>query len=44
MTLDHLIPLSKGGNHTSDNLALAHGRCNSRRGAGRIPAQLRLLG
>lgn len=40
--LDHLIPLSKGGNHTHDNLAVAHASCNSRRGAGRLPAQLRL--
>lgn len=43
MTLDHLIPLSKGGPHTSRNLAVAHRSCNSRRGAGRLPAQLRLI-
>lgn len=40
---DHLIPLSQGGSHTYQNIALCHRRCNSKRGAGRIPAQLRLL-
>lgn len=44
MTLDHLIPLAHGGPHTAANLAVAHKSCNSRRGAGRLPAQLRLLG
>lgn len=39
---DHLIPLSLGGPHTWANVALAHRRCNSSRGAGRLPAQLRL--
>ena len=43
-TLDHLVPLSKGGNHTADNVRLAHRSCNSRRGAGRLPAQLILVG
>lgn len=43
-TLDHLIPLSKGGNHTAVNLAVAHRSCNSRRGVGYLPAQLRLFG
>lgn len=32
-TADHLIPLSKGGTHSADNLAAAHRSCNSRRGA-----------
>jgi len=41
-SMDHLIPLSKGGAHTYQNVALAHRRCNSQRGAGRLPAQLRL--
>jgi 5-methylcytosine-specific restriction endonuclease McrA/predicted nucleic acid-binding Zn ribbon protein len=31
-TVDHLIPLSKGGTHTWDNVALAHRRCNTSRG------------
>jgi len=38
---DHLIPRSEGGGHDPDNLALAHIRCNSKRG-NRRPAQLRL--
>lgn len=28
-TLDHIIPLSKGGNHTWSNVQLAHMSCNS---------------
>lgn len=43
MSLDHLIPLSKGGPHKAINLRVAHRSCNSRRGNGRIPAQLLLL-
>jgi 5-methylcytosine-specific restriction endonuclease McrA len=27
-TLDHLIPLSRGGSHSEDNLAPAHAICN----------------
>lgn len=43
-SLDHLVPLCANGSHTKDNVALAHRRCNSRRGQGRrIPAQLRLF-
>lgn len=41
---DHLIPVSRGGKSDPNNLALAHRGCNARRGAGRLPAQLRLLG
>lgn len=43
-SLDHLVPLSRGGTHTMDNVALAHLRCNLRRGRGSLPAQLLLLG
>jgi 5-methylcytosine-specific restriction endonuclease McrA len=43
-TLDHLIPIAHHGDHTAINLAVAHRRCNSRRGPGRLPAQLRLIG
>jgi HNH endonuclease len=43
-SLDHLIPLSKGGLHIPENVALAHKLCNNRRFVGNtIPAQLRLL-
>lgn len=31
-TLDHVIPLSKGGSHTMENLRTAHFICNSRKG------------
>lgn len=43
-SLDHLVPLSKGGEHSSRNVRLAHRRCNSRRHDGVLPAQLLLLG
>lgn len=42
MTLDHLVPVSKGGDHVALNVRLAHGSCNSSRGDGRLPAQLLL--
>jgi 5-methylcytosine-specific restriction endonuclease McrA len=32
MSLDHLIPLARGGSHTADNLAVAHLVCNKKRG------------
>lgn len=32
-TLDHVIPLSKGGSHTWDNVKIACHRCNSLKGA-----------
>ena len=31
-TLDHIIPVSKGGNHTFDNVRIACWRCNSIKG------------
>lgn len=42
--IDHLVPLSKGGTHTRDNVRVAHDSCNLRRSDGRIPAQLLLVG
>lgn len=33
MTFDHVVPLSKGGTHTPENVKLAHRGCNSRKGA-----------
>lgn len=30
-TLDHVIPLSRGGSHTYDNIRIACGSCNSRK-------------
>jgi 5-methylcytosine-specific restriction endonuclease McrA len=43
LSFDHLIPLSRGGSHTKQNVAVAHLICNLKRGAGRIAAQLRLV-
>lgn len=31
-TLDHIIPLAKGGVHAPSNMQLAHDRCNSDKG------------
>lgn len=42
LSFDHIIPLSKGGAHIESNLQVAHLRCNTRRGAGCLPAQTRL--
>lgn len=42
-TLDHLVPLSQGGPNDPSNLALAHRKCNLKRGtSGEV--QLRLVG
>lgn len=32
VSLDHVVPLSEGGNHAVENLRPAHRWCNSRRG------------
>jgi 5-methylcytosine-specific restriction endonuclease McrA len=32
MSLDHVVPLAKGGQHTLNNVKLAHKVCNSRKG------------
>lgn len=34
-SVDHIVPLSKGGDHTYSNVRSAHFWCNSKRGAGR---------
>ena len=43
MSIDHVVPLSKGGNHTKQNCVLAHRSCNSRKGAKNIQQQMRLF-
>lgn len=43
-SIDHVVPLSQGGEHTYTNVVLAHKRCNSKRGAGYLPVQPSLLG
>lgn len=42
-SIDHIVPLSKGGNHTKRNVQLAHFICNSRKSDGGTD-QLRLFG
>jgi len=42
-TIDHLVPLSKGGSDSPENVACAHRECNTKRNA-HGPAQLILLG
>lgn len=41
-TLDHIVPLSKGGEHVSENLQCACWRCNHHKAAGAANDQLRL--
>ena len=43
-SLDHVIPLSKGGPHDPDNVRLAHLRCNVEKGADGGNEQLLLIG
>ena len=42
-TLDHIVPLARGGSHDTANLQCAHFICNSRKGAAGSQ-QLRLIG
>jgi 5-methylcytosine-specific restriction endonuclease McrA len=42
-SVDHLIPIARGGTHEPRNVALAHLRCNQSRGADRKAAQLLLI-
>lgn len=42
-SLDHIIPLSKGGSHTYDNIALTHLLCNIRKRDRAITQQMRLF-
>lgn len=32
-TLDHVVPLTRGGKHAPSNVRVAHRRCNSKKGA-----------
>lgn len=43
-TLDHIVPLSLGGRHASENVQLAHFGCNARKGNRPAGEQLRILG
>lgn len=40
-SLDHIIPISKGGLHSWDNIQIAHRVCNSRKSSKTISSQLR---
>jgi len=42
-SFDHIIPLSLNGEHSQINLQLTHLSCNVKRGAGRLPSQIRML-
>jgi 5-methylcytosine-specific restriction endonuclease McrA len=42
VSLDHIVPISKGGAHTMDNVRLVHVSCNSRKGA-KVPAHVLCL-
>lgn len=35
-SIDHVVPLARGGDHTPDNVKLAHLRCNQRKGYGTV--------
>ena len=39
-TLDHVVPISKGGSHTYDNVQCLCRRCNSHKGVGPQPTDL----
>lgn len=43
-SIDHIVPLASGGEHSYKNTQLAHFRCNASKGARRIVGQLRLVG
>lgn len=39
-SLDHIVPLARGGTHEPANVQLAHRSCNSRKGAKLLPIRL----
>lgn len=43
-TIDHVVPLARGGSDTMDNVKAAHFLCNSKKGARGGGEQLLLLG
>jgi 5-methylcytosine-specific restriction endonuclease McrA len=43
-TIDHIVPLSKHGEHTRENSQCAHNLCNARKNTKACGSQLRLIG
>jgi len=43
LSFDHIVPLSRGGSDSEQNIRVAHLHCNKKRGAGRIAGQMVLL-
>ncbi|WP_405149455.1 HNH endonuclease [Sphaerisporangium sp. NBC_01403] len=43
-SIDHVVPLARGGDDTRGNVQLAHRGCNSRKGASDGPRQTALVG
>lgn len=43
-SLDHIVPVSKGGGHVASNMQTAHLRCNLQKSTGATNDQLRLVG
>lgn len=43
-SLDHIIPLSKGGTHTRDNVCCAHLQCNQLKNNSTVDQQMLLIG
>lgn len=43
LTIDHIIPKSKGGLNTKDNLAICCGKCNNLKDNGKVKALFNLL-
>lgn len=43
-TIDHIIPLSRGGEHSKANVQCAHLQCNARKNVTACGSQLRLIG
>lgn len=41
LTLDHVMPVSRGGQHTWDNVVAACGKCNNKKG-NRTPSEARM--
>lgn len=42
-TIDHIIPLSRGGKHCYENVQIAHGKCNNQKGS-LLPWEITLKG